>query len=189
MKSLKLILILLLALVCAAQAAEVTLQWDPNDPTPDGYRVYRRVEADTYDYSNPAWQGTSTTCTIGDLEPNVTYYFVVRAFVTDDESGDSNEVEYAVTICFNLYDTNGTQVYSLTQGNYRLSDGTTFWEITVNKIVDDTAVIYHGNTKSHVFHAPSCRYYDCSTCTQEFDSVQSAIDAGYSPCGICKPER
>ena len=30
------------------QTAEVTLAWDANDPTPDGYRVFRRLEGQVY---------------------------------------------------------------------------------------------------------------------------------------------
>ena len=46
---------------------------------------------------------------------------------------------------------------------------------------------YHGNRKSHKFHKPSCRYYNCKNCTRVFNSRQAAIKAGYIPCKICKP--
>lgn len=49
------------------------------------------------------------------------------------------------------------------------------------------AVEYHGNVKSHIFHGPSCRYYDCGNCTRVFKSRDGAIKAGYRPCKICKP--
>lgn len=75
-------------------AAGVTLQWDPNDPIPDGYRLYQRQSGFSYDYSAPVWTGTTTTSLIEGLTPGVTYYFVVRAFEGGDESGDSNEVQY-----------------------------------------------------------------------------------------------
>ena len=48
-------------------------------------------------------------------------------------------------------------------------------------------VLYHGNKSSKVFHEPSCRFYNCNGCTVDFASRQAAIDAGYRPCGICKP--
>ena len=48
-------------------------------------------------------------------------------------------------------------------------------------------VVYHGNTKSKIFHSPSCRHYNCKNCTMEFSDRQEAIDAGYRPCKICKP--
>ncbi len=49
------------------------------------------------------------------------------------------------------------------------------------------AIVYHGNAKSHVFHAPDCRYYDCSNCTVEFASGAAAVAAGYRPCKVCEP--
>jgi len=48
-------------------------------------------------------------------------------------------------------------------------------------------IIYHGNTKSKIFHKPDCRYYNCKACTAQFSSRQEAIDAGYRPCKICNP--
>jgi len=48
-------------------------------------------------------------------------------------------------------------------------------------------VEYHGNKKSHVFHRPGCRHYNCKNCTVVFKSRKEAISAGYRPCGMCKP--
>jgi hypothetical protein len=81
---------------CLSHAANVTLRWDPNDPTPDGYRIFMRQRGQSYNYSQPAWQGTATTCTITTLQDEVTYYFVVRAFMSDPplESADSIEISY-----------------------------------------------------------------------------------------------
>lgn len=79
-----------------AQASDVTLAWDPNDPAPDGYRLFMRQDGQVYDYSSPAWQGTDTQATLSDLSEGVTYAFVCRAFVGDQESGDSNEVVYTI---------------------------------------------------------------------------------------------
>lgn len=47
--------------------------------------------------------------------------------------------------------------------------------------------VYHGNLKSQVFHAPSCRYYNCQNCGTVFSSRSEAISAGYRPCGMCSP--
>jgi hypothetical protein len=47
--------------------------------------------------------------------------------------------------------------------------------------------VYHGNVKSHVFHTPGCRHYDCKNCVNSFESKQSAVSAGYRHCGMCKP--
>jgi hypothetical protein len=80
-----------------AIAAQVTLAWDPNFPVPDGYKLYVRAEGESYDYHFPAWSGTGTTCTIDNLADDTTHYFVVRAFVGNDESGDSNETAYTTS--------------------------------------------------------------------------------------------
>ncbi len=77
-----------------ALAAQVTLAWDANDPTPDGYRLYQRLSGESFDYDQPVWTGSATTAPIDGLTEGTTYYFVVRAYVGADESGDSNEVEY-----------------------------------------------------------------------------------------------
>lgn len=51
----------------------------------------------------------------------------------------------------------------------------------------DVSGQYHGNISSHVFHAPGCRHYNCKNCIKVFTSRQEAIDAGFRPCGICRP--
>lgn len=48
-------------------------------------------------------------------------------------------------------------------------------------------VVYHGNRSSHVFHAPSCRHYECANCTVDFESIEAAVKAGYRPCRVCRP--
>lgn len=45
----------------------------------------------------------------------------------------------------------------------------------------------HGNTRAKVFHRPGCKGYDCKHCTAEFPTRKAAIEAGYRPCGACKP--
>jgi len=50
-----------------------------------------------------------------------------------------------------------------------------------------TGGIYHGNTKSKIFHSSSCRHYNCKNCTRVFYSREEAIKAGYHPCKICNP--
>ncbi|UZJ40893.1 Ada metal-binding domain-containing protein [Prosthecochloris sp. SCSIO W1101] len=49
------------------------------------------------------------------------------------------------------------------------------------------ASVFHGNTASKVFHRIGCRHYNCSKCTAVFHTKQSAVEAGYRPCKICKP--
>jgi len=58
---------------------------------------------------------------------------------------------------------------------------------SVNGIYAPTAGNYHGNIKSHVFHSPRCRHYNCKNCTKVFNSRENAVTAGYRPCGQCKP--
>ncbi|MGL1931721.1 MAG: endonuclease [Desulfotalea sp.] len=41
---------------------------------------------------------------------------------------------------------------------------------------------YHGNSKSHIYHGSSCRYYNCKNCTVIFGSKKEAEDAGYRMC-------
>jgi len=52
---------------------------------------------------------------------------------------------------------------------------------------DSQGIVYHGNVKSKKFHRPSCRYYNCKNCTAIFHSREKAIQAGYVPCGLCRP--
>ncbi|NNK00185.1 MAG: hypothetical protein HKP58_07205 [Desulfatitalea sp.] len=86
--------LLLVTLPLIASAAQVQLQWDANDPAPEGYRLFQRTDGSTYDYSQPVWSGTTATCSVDNLVVGDTYHFVVRAFVGGDESVDSNEVAY-----------------------------------------------------------------------------------------------
>jgi hypothetical protein len=79
------------------QAAEVTLAWDANsEPDLAGYRIFYHPVSGSYDYANPIWEGTETTCTVS-VEADG--YFVARAFDTSGlESTNSNEVfEGAIT--------------------------------------------------------------------------------------------
>lgn len=41
------------------------------------------------------------------------------------------------------------------------------------------AIVYHGNRRSHVFHGPSCRDYNCKNCTVRLGSYQEAVGAGF----------
>jgi hypothetical protein len=75
---------------------DVTLSWQANQEEDlAGYRVFDRLQGQNYNYNDPAWEGTDTTCTLYSLDDYSTHYFVVRAFDTsDNESADSNEVSY-----------------------------------------------------------------------------------------------
>ncbi|WP_319408133.1 fibronectin type III domain-containing protein [uncultured Desulfosarcina sp.] len=78
----------------SAMAASVSLRWDPNDPAPQGYRVFARKIDQAYDYSRPDWEGASTSCTVDTLDGQAEYYFVVRAYEGGLESNDSTEAHY-----------------------------------------------------------------------------------------------
>jgi hypothetical protein len=80
--------------VSPVYAVNATFQWDTNsEPDLAGYRVFCREEGQSYDYTNPSWKGTDTTCTIFNLDETKTYYFVSRAFNTQGlESSDSKEL-------------------------------------------------------------------------------------------------
>lgn len=91
--------------VGSAKAADVTLAWDPNDPAPEGYRIFSRATDGNYDYASPAWQGSETTGIVSGLTEGETRAYVVRAYEGALESADSNEVVYttplpAVTIIY-----------------------------------------------------------------------------------------
>ncbi len=44
---------------------------------------------------------------------------------------------------------------------------------------------FHGNVRSHVFHAPGCRSYNCTNCTAVFATRDEALAQGYKPAGDC----
>jgi hypothetical protein len=88
-------MVLVTLISTSAIAASVTLAWDPNDPTPDGYIIHIRVDGNSYNYNAPVWIGTATSCHVDGLIPGTTYFIVVRAYVGELRSGDSNEVTFA----------------------------------------------------------------------------------------------
>lgn len=77
-----------------SRADSVILQWDPNEPIPQGYRLYQRLDGADYDYTMPIYEGGNTTVEVDNLDPGYQYYFVVRAFVGKNDSGDSNELGF-----------------------------------------------------------------------------------------------
>ena len=78
----------------ASAATQVSLEWAPNTELDlAGYRVFCREQSQSYDYLNPSWEGTDTSCTIYNLDETKTYCFVARAFDTEGfESENSVEV-------------------------------------------------------------------------------------------------
>ncbi len=46
---------------------------------------------------------------------------------------------------------------------------------------------YHGNSRSKVFHGPWCQHYECKNCTEDFETREEALKAGYRPGRTCNP--
>ncbi len=51
-----------------------------------------------------------------------------------------------------------------------------------------SSIVYHGNQRSHVFHGPSCRDYNCKNCVVNLGSYQEAVSAGYHAHRECVKE-
>ena len=51
-----------------------------------------------------------------------------------------------------------------------------------------SSIVYHGNTRSSVFHGSGCKDYNCKNCTVTLNSVQEAVRAGYRPHTACVKE-
>ena len=77
-------------------AADVTLAWDPNPTTPDGYRLYYGTASGNYTESIDV--GNVTQYTLTDLSETVTYFIVARAYNDSGESGNSNEVSWTYDV-------------------------------------------------------------------------------------------
>ena len=56
--------------------------------------MFARKVGQNYVYNEPIWEGSALTCTLSNLEYQIEYCFVVRAFQGNQESADSNEVTY-----------------------------------------------------------------------------------------------
>ena len=50
------------------------------------------------------------------------------------------------------------------------------------------SIIYHGNRRSHVFHGPTCRDYNCKNCTAILGSYKEAVGEGYRAHRECVRE-
>lgn len=44
---------------------------------------------------------------------------------------------------------------------------------------------FHGNTSSHIYHAPGCPNYNCRNCSRVFATGAEAEAAGFRPAGDC----
>ncbi len=83
---------LLLGLVSAAHAANVTLAWDAESGVA-GYRLHYGTSSGSYTQSSDV--GTNTTATVSNLTAGQTYYFVVTAYNSAGlESQPSDQVSF-----------------------------------------------------------------------------------------------
>ena len=91
----KTILIQIIMILCLTFSVwgEVTLRWDANEPTPEGYRIFQTTATEPFDYDNPVFETTETEFNVI-VPKDVLHIFCVRAFNGDVISGDSNWVYY-----------------------------------------------------------------------------------------------
>ena len=59
--------------------------------------------------------------------------------------------------------------------------------LAIGSAVAMAQMSFHGNVKTHIFHRPGCRYFNCGACTAIFDNREAAIRSGYRPCKVCNP--
>ena len=69
----------------------VTLEWEPNGSVPEGYRLFRRFDGESYDYSAPIYEGPDVRF-VDKCPAGRTCFWVIRAYKGKSESRDSNEV-------------------------------------------------------------------------------------------------
>lgn len=86
--------LIVLLTVTLATAASVKLNWSPNNPAPEGYRVFSRKSDQPFDYNSPIWEGPANACTIEGLEDQTEYYFVIQPFDGNKEGDLSSEIHY-----------------------------------------------------------------------------------------------
>ena len=51
----------------------------------------------------------------------------------------------------------------------------------------DNTAGWVGNTGSHVFHTPDCKFSKSKNCTAVFSTREDAVKEGYKPCSTCNP--
>lgn len=131
--------ILFMSLFClscfsAAEAAQLSVKWSGLQKVPNTYKIYVSKTSGIYDFTKPNTEvpGTLNTTVITNLDDNIPYYFVVKAFSNFEESIPTKEVS-AIPIS-----TNPTQsislVFSSTWSNRKVFEyiGTTNKKVTVS---------------------------------------------------------
>jgi len=86
-------LLLTAALTCMAQAASVSIAWDPPIPSNNvaGYKIYYGLESRTY--SGAVDAGSATQGAVPSLDPAKTYYFAITAY-----NASTNESDYSAEL-------------------------------------------------------------------------------------------
>ena len=152
------ILLILFSSFAIANAAIATLKWDPVYPTPEGYRIYAREAGQAYNFNTFAWSGSTVSGTINNLDAKTDYFFVVRAYVGELESENSNEVHLVASVS-NISSTdiappiwNGS-----TNGIGAVSDNETGGSVTVefDPAVDE---VDQSDLKFNVYYASSASW-------------------------------
>jgi len=117
----------------ASAVVDVTLEWDSSVGA-TGYRLFAREDGQSYNYNSPDWEGTTTRGTISGLADLTTYHFVVRAYNSAGESGDSNEETYipATTPRISLSTTSLSN--SCTEGSDAPSQTFEVWNSGINTL-------------------------------------------------------
>jgi len=76
--------------ISSAEAAYLDLSWGPNgEPDLAGYRVY--YGAESREYINFVDVGDATSCRLGDLLDDVTYFVTLTAYDTGGNESDFSE--------------------------------------------------------------------------------------------------
>lgn len=91
--TLGLCVLFIMTFVSIVSAAGVTLAWDGSSGEVSGYRIYYGTSAGHY--TQNVELGNVTQHTLSGLSEGVTYFFVVRAFNSAGESGNSNMISWA----------------------------------------------------------------------------------------------
>jgi len=158
------LILLLLSWCTPVLALDITLQWDANTETDlAGYKVYYKTETSGPSYNgigavegnSPIDVGNVTQFTLHDLDEDVTYFFAVTAYNTDElESGFSNEVD-ALGMSLN----SGSNLVSL----YRQPENTNLSDV-LNSINGQYAAVWaYVNGSWRVYDPANPGFSDLST--------------------------